>query len=84
MPPQDILYKIIYSIDIVYKESKMGRKKLWDETLLARLASGTISRIDAVLGEGETRTAFLRAAIEHEVQTRVVHRDQKNNPQGCE
>lgn len=62
----------------------MGRKKLWDEALLARLASGTISRIDAVLGEGETRTEFLRAAIEREVQVRVVHLDQKNNPQGCE
>lgn len=48
----------------------MGRKKLWSEDMQARFAEGTFERIDAVLGENEDRTAFVRAAVERELKKR--------------
>lgn len=36
----------------------------------ARFAEGTFARIDAVLGEAEDRTAFVREAVERELERR--------------
>jgi hypothetical protein len=48
----------------------MGRKKLWSEDMQARFPDGTFDRIDAVLSEGEERTAFVRDAVERELKRR--------------
>ena len=37
---------------------------------MAKLAAGTLERIAAVLEKGEERTAFLREAIEREIERR--------------
>jgi hypothetical protein len=45
---------------------------------MAKLADGTLARIAAVLGKGEERTAFLREAVEREIERRQFpHRDKK-------
>lgn len=51
-------------------KSPVGRKKTNFEQMPARLADGTLARIDVVLDPGETRTDFLRAAIERELKRR--------------
>lgn len=48
----------------------VGRKKTNFEQMPARLAEGTLARMDKVLSEGETRTDFLRQAIEREIKRR--------------
>lgn len=48
----------------------MGRKKEWREDMQARFPHGTFARIEAVLGEGEDRTDFVRAAVERELKRR--------------
>jgi hypothetical protein len=48
----------------------MGRKKRWEEDMVARFAKGTIARIDAVRGEEEDRTDFIREAVERELKRR--------------
>jgi hypothetical protein len=48
----------------------MGRKKMWAEDMQARFPEGTFDRIDAVLDEGEERTAFVREAVERELKRR--------------
>lgn len=48
----------------------MGRIKRWAEDMQARFAEGTFARIDAVLAEGEERTAFVREAVERELKRR--------------
>ena len=48
----------------------MGRKKLWSEDMQARFPEGTFEQIDAVLQDGETRTDFVRQAVERELKRR--------------
>jgi hypothetical protein len=48
----------------------MGRTKRWSEDMQARFPEGTFDRIEAVLGDGEDRTAFVRAAVERELKRR--------------
>lgn len=48
----------------------MGRKKRWAEDMQARFEEGTFDRIEAVLGEGEDRTDFVREAVERELKRR--------------
>jgi len=48
----------------------MGRPKQFDERIQLTLVEGTTARIDALLGEGEYRLAFIRTAIEAEVEKR--------------
>jgi hypothetical protein len=49
---------------------RMGRKLRWPERVMAKLAVGTLARIATVLEKGEERTAFLREAIEREIERR--------------
>lgn len=53
---------------------KRGRPRLWSEDMVARFAAGTFERIDALLGEDEDRTDFVRAAVERELKRRERHR----------
>jgi hypothetical protein len=48
----------------------MGRKKRWPERTAVKFAAGTFERIAAVLADGEERMAFMRKAIEREIQRR--------------
>ena len=48
----------------------MGRKNRWDEDMQARFPAGTFDRIQAVLGEEEDRTDFIREAVERELKRR--------------
>ena len=50
----------------------MGRKKINGEAAQLRLPPGTLARIDALLRPGEPRAAFLRAAVECEVERRAI------------
>jgi hypothetical protein len=45
----------------------MGRKKRWPERVGAKFAAGTLDRIAAALADGEERTAFIREAVEREL-----------------
>ena len=48
----------------------MGRKRINEEQMPARLPAGTLERMDAVLKEGENRSGFLRQAVERELKRR--------------
>jgi hypothetical protein len=53
-------------------KQRMGRKKRWPERVGAKFAGGTLARIAAVLGEEEERTAFIRHAVEREIERRQM------------
>lgn len=48
----------------------MGRKKINEEQIPARLPSGTLARMDAVLEGREKRSDLIREAIERELKRR--------------
>lgn len=49
---------------------KVGRPRLWDEDMQARFAKGTLKRIETSLADGETKTDFVREAVEKELKRR--------------
>jgi len=51
----------------------LGRPKLYEEQMPARLPQGTMARMDAVLQENETRADLLRRAIDREIKHRRVN-----------
>uniref|UniRef100_UPI003735F807 YlcI/YnfO family protein n=1 Tax=Xanthobacter autotrophicus (strain ATCC BAA-1158 / Py2) TaxID=78245 RepID=UPI003735F807 len=59
-----------------------GRPRTNFEQTPARLAEGTLERMDALLWEGESRADFLRAAVEREIRARVRARSAKSKPKG--
>jgi len=50
--------------------SRVGRKKRWEEDMVARFAEGTFARIAAVLTDKEDRTDFVREAVRRELERR--------------
>ncbi len=48
----------------------MGRKRINDEQMPLRFPAGTLEQIDAALEDKETRTAFIRLAVEKELKRR--------------
>jgi hypothetical protein len=54
----------------VSKMSRMGRKKRWPERTAIKFAEGTFERIVAVLDDDEDRMAFMREAVERELERR--------------
>jgi hypothetical protein len=54
----------------VAKTQRMGRKKRWPERTAIKFAAGTFERIAAVLADGEERMAFMREAVERELERR--------------
>jgi hypothetical protein len=48
----------------------VGRPRINREQMPARLAAGTLARIDAVLAEKEKRSDFIREAINRELERR--------------
>lgn len=49
---------------------KMGRKMLYPDKIIAPLPGGTLERIAAILKAGESKTDFLRQAVESELRKR--------------
>lgn len=49
---------------------KMGRKMLWPDKIVAPLKAGTLDRIAAALHPSESKTDFLREAVENELTRR--------------
>lgn len=49
---------------------KMGRKMLYPDKIIAPLPAGTLDRIVAVLKADESKTDFLRQAVEAELKRR--------------
>jgi Arc/MetJ-type ribon-helix-helix transcriptional regulator len=69
------IYKMMRSAQETAIPRKMGRRKLYDSTLLVRLTAETLARIDAVRrqldgGKREERSAVIRDAIEREIERR--------------
>ncbi len=54
----------------VATKPRMGRKKRWPERTAIKIAAGTFERIAAVLTNGEDRMAFMREAVEREIERR--------------
>jgi hypothetical protein len=54
----------------VTKTSRMGRKKRWPERTAIKFAAGTFERIAAVLADDEDRMAFMREAVQREIERR--------------
>ena len=54
----------------MWRGCNMGRSRINEEQMPARLPAGTLDRIDAVLEEGEKRADLLREAIERELKRR--------------
>ena len=48
----------------------MGRKQINGEATPARFPAGTLARIDALLGDREKRSDFIREAVERELGRR--------------
>jgi hypothetical protein len=48
------------------------RAKLWDEDMQARFPKGTFEQIETVLEDDESRTDFVRAAVERELKRRAA------------
>ena len=57
-------------IPICDTRPKMGRKMLWPDKIIAPLKEGTLKRIAAVLLPSESKTDFLREAVENELRRR--------------
>ena len=63
---------------ISVSSTRMGRRKLWAEDMVARFPEGTFERIKAALVGKEDRTDFVHEAVERELKRR--ERDQKKRP----
>lgn len=55
----------------------MGRKRMWEEDMGARFPKGTFAQIERVIEEDETRTDFVRVAVEREIDRRKQARKAK-------
>lgn len=54
----------------MYEKRAMGRKKLWTERLTLPLNAETVTRMEFLLEDGETRLDLIREAIERELKRR--------------
>jgi hypothetical protein len=62
--------KVVTAGSDVAIRPRMGRKKRWPERVGAKFAAGTLKRVAAVLADREERTAFIREAVEREIERR--------------
>jgi metal-responsive CopG/Arc/MetJ family transcriptional regulator len=60
----------------------VGRKRINEEQMPARLPAGTFARMDAVLDQGEKRSDLLRGAVEHELKRREKRQPGKGATEG--
>jgi hypothetical protein len=50
--------------------AKVGRKRINEEQTPGRFPAGTLARMDALLGEKESRADLIRLAVERELERR--------------
>lgn len=63
-------------MSLAYSDPRRGgSRRINYEQLVARAPIGTLSRIEAVLGQSERQAEFLRAAIEAELVRREAKAD---------
>jgi hypothetical protein len=48
-----------------------GPPRQWQDEMVARFPAGTFGRIKGLLRDGESRTGFLREAVQHEIELRA-------------
>lgn len=60
----------------------VGRKRINEEQMPARLPAGTFARMDAVLEQGEKRSDLLRGAVERELKRREKRQPGKGAAEG--
>lgn len=58
------------SVTAAATHPRVGRKKRWKEDMQARFAEGTFARMKSALRDGESRTDFVRNAVEQELARR--------------
>lgn len=56
--------------EISASPAPVGRPRINGEQTPARFRDGTLARIDAVLGDNEKRSDFIREAVEQELKRR--------------
>ena len=61
----------------------VGRKRINDEQMPARLPAGTFARMDSVLEQGEKRSDLLRGAVERELRRRERQKLSKAAEEGA-
>jgi hypothetical protein len=66
----------------VTKTSRMGRKKRWPERTAIKFAAGTFERIAAVLADDEDRMAFMREAVQREIERRERAEERRGRKKG--
>jgi len=64
--------------------STVGRKRINEEQMPARLPAGTFARMDAVLDQGEKRSDLLRGAVDRELKRRERQKPGKGATEGSE
>ena len=70
------LYRICLIVNKSYSiGGVLARKKQWSERMEAPFPAGTFERISVSLSDGESRTDFVRAAVDNEITRR--HRKAK-------
>ena len=52
------------------KRKRVGRPRKWSEDMQARFPAHTFARIEVVLRDDESRTDFVREAVERELKRR--------------
>lgn len=57
--------------------SCVGRKKRWHEAMGTPFPRGTFARMKAVRARGETKTDFVRGAVERELERREAAEKRK-------
>lgn len=62
----------------------VGRKRINEEQMPARLPAGTFARMDAVLDQGEKRSDLLRGAVDRELKRRERQKPGKGAAEGSE
>jgi hypothetical protein len=50
--------------------NRRGPPRQWEEEMVGRFSAGTFARIKRLLGDGESRTDFLREAVARELERR--------------
>jgi hypothetical protein len=60
----------------------MGRKKRWPERTAIKFAAGTFERIAAVLADDEDRMAFMREAVQREIERRERAEERRGRKKG--
>jgi len=58
----------------------MGRRKRWHEVMGTPFVSGTFARMRAVRRPKESRTDFVREAVEHELRRREARKGRRRPP----